>query len=219
LQWGSFDDVTADGDASGGMEWKLNDQASVVNQGRDQFLRLDPRKLVSIARPIARSASPEHRYYRRTGTLTPEGDPVYEPIDGTPRYTLLFRARSHGAEAVRVRLATYFFDDTDPTSEPVGYQLGEARLRIALDRRPEWRAVADDVTAHLTTPINGQRPNNVLPVFRLGGTAPVDIDDVQLLEWRRLAAFPAGTWLPADALAGPPGSAVVVATSGCQPTG
>jgi hypothetical protein len=214
MQWGSFSDVTADGLPTRGLNWHANDDARFVQEGRAAFLRLDPDGGLAVARPIARSGTPGHRYYRPTG-VDAAGDPVYEPIDGEPRYTWEMRARSHGPSGVRLRIGLYYFDDSDPTTEPVGVRLGEAASRIELDRDGRWHSVRRDLTAGLSRLTGDRRANFVLPALRLGGTGVVDIDDVRLLEWRRLDLLPAGTWVAADALSGPPNGAVSIARSGC----
>ena len=207
LQWGDINDNTADGENGGVTQLTLtgNVISEVVEQNR--YLRLAPTRVRgSSVRPIARSATPLHRWF----------DSKFNPVDSEPSYTLQLRTRGTGVVGAFLRVAAYDVDDTDPTTEPVSTLIHETEVNLPPQDSPDWRDVDIDLSSLINAKVGSVRPNAVLVYIIVPkGSPPLDIDDVRLMEWRDLRGVPDGVWLAADAVRGSPRAEVTVEQSGC----
>ncbi len=99
--------------------------------------------------------------------------------------------------------------------------LHETSIPLIVPDSSGWQDIDLDVTATVNAVVEGIRPNAVLVyVVVPRGSPELDIDDVRLMEWRRLSPGADGLWVPADALRGTPRTQISVEQSGCEaPTG
>jgi poly-gamma-glutamate capsule biosynthesis protein CapA/YwtB (metallophosphatase superfamily) len=211
MQWGAVDDVTADGASSGTLHWNSPAGASSVvraDGGRSLVLQSSLTDDVTV-RPIGRASVPRHRLFGSDGG----------PLDGQARYELRLEARltgvPDGGQLPFARVVTYDVRDTDPTVEPDSLQLSDQRLELpAIDEA--WTDISIEVSDVLDKETDGIRPDSVLVFFTVPtGGARLEIDNVQLIEWRRFDDAVSGASLPADAVAGEPNSQLELALSGC----
>ncbi|MEP7201919.1 MAG: CapA family protein [Ilumatobacteraceae bacterium] len=212
LQWGDFDDATADNDTQGAAQWSLTGNVITGVEGENRFLRLAPTKARGTsARPTARSTTPLHRWF----------DAKFQPVDGLPEYTFEVRTRGTAVSAAFLKVAVYDVDDTDPTTEPKSTLLNQTSVPLTVHDSTGWRDLEVDLSTVLNKESGSLRPNAVLPyVIVPRGSPGLDIDDVRLMEWRDLRDIGGGVWMQADALRGPPNTEITVEQSGCEaPTG
>ncbi len=208
LEWGGIDDVTADNESTGAAFWSLNGNISIDHDDGDQFLHMVPTtRRSTAARVIARSSVPLHRWY----------DAELRPIDSEPTYEVRMRVRGEGVRDASLRFSLYNVFNTDPAIEPVTVRLQDVFVPLPVPDSQDWREVHVDVTEAIDTDANGVRANALLMYLGLPRKSPsLDVDDVQLIEWRDTAGLPPTQWLPADLLRGTPGTAMTVEQSTCS---
>jgi hypothetical protein len=149
-----------------------------------------------------------HRWY----------DSRFDPVDGDPTYSIRMRTRGTGVVDATLRVALYDVNDTDPTTEPVSTLMHETSIPLSVRDSVEWQDFEVDVSSILNASVGRLRPNATLVyVIVPRGSPALDIDDVQLMEWRHPLPAANGVWVPADALRGPPRSRITVEQSGCRP--
>jgi poly-gamma-glutamate capsule biosynthesis protein CapA/YwtB (metallophosphatase superfamily) len=212
LQWGDLDDATADRESAGATQWTFTGNATTAVEGSNYFLRLQPSKVRGAsARQIARSTTPLHRWF----------DSSFNPVDGDPTYSVQMRTRGTGVVGATLRIAVYDVNDTDPTTEPVSTLLNQTDIPLPVHDAKEWSDLDLDVSAIVNATVGDLRPNALLLYVVLPSASPrLDVDDVQLMEWRRPQAGADGVWVPADAVRGAARSTLSVEESGCvAPTG
>ncbi len=206
LRWGTFDDVTADGNKSAALHWQAGARVTSVANGDGRVLRLSPSERNSATtRPIARAVVPRHRLFDEGG----------RPLDGEARYSLRIDGWLIGNVAPVVRVATYDVRDTDPTVEPESLDLAEAKVTVQ-GVSAEPGSVTIDLTETITTLVDGVRADSVLVYLELparGGE--LFVENVRLYEWRSFDPAVQGSLLPADAVIGKPDSDYGVLVGGC----
>lgn len=192
LSWGTLDDLTADGSAQGGEVWTWDERAQLrYAADRGTYLHLEATaNESSLARQVARSALPAHRWY----------DAEAKPLDGEPRYTLQLDALRM-EEPGEIRLVLYDVNDTNPTVEPTSTALHQATVPLPRATIGEWHTLTVDLAEVLNAEFNGVRPEALLLyVAAPPGGNRLDIDNVRLYEWRSVADLPPGVWSSADAI-------------------
>ena len=212
LQWGDIDDVTADGETDGATQWTLAGNVTAAVENNNRFLRLQASKIRGAsARQIARSTTPLHRWFDRN----------FDPVDGDPTYSVQMRTRGTGVVGATLRIAVYDVNDTDPTTEPVSTLLHEMTILLPVHDSTQWTDLDLDVTATVNAPVGDLRPNALLMYIVVPSGSPrLDVDDVQLMEWRHPQPAADGVWVPADAVRGEARTTISVEQSGCvAPTG
>ena len=212
LQWGGLDDVTADRESDGATQWTLTGNVTAVVEANNRFLRLAPTKVRGAsARQIARSTTPLHRWFDRN----------FDAIDGDPTYSVQMRTRGTGVVGATLRIAVYDVNDTDPTTEPVSTLLKETSVALPVRDSKDWSDFDLDVSAIVNKTVGDLRPNAVFVYIVMPSGSPrLDVDDVQLMEWRHPLAAADGVWVAADSVRGAPRATIAVEQSGCTaPTG
>ena len=212
LQWGDIDDVTADGETGGAPQWALTGNVTAAVEGNNRFLRLQASKVRGAsARQIARSTTPLHRRYDRN----------FNPVDGDPTYSVQMRTRGTGVSGATLRIAVYDVNDTDPTTEPVSTLLQQTTIPLPVSDSAEWSDLDLDITSVVNATVGDLRPNALLLYLDVPSGSPrLDVDDVQLIEWRHPQSGADGVWVPSDAIRGAAQATISIEQSGCvAPTG
>lgn len=192
LGWGSFEDDAADNQNAGATMWTVDRSVGVrYSPERGSYLHLEPGVDASATtRQVARSTVPTHRWYDTEG----------EPADGAPAYTLQLAVRRSDDQAT-IKVVLYDVNDTDPTVEPSSTTLHEATVDLPLTERDEWRTVEIDLSELINAEFDGVRAEAILVyVSAPPGDNRIDIDDVQLIEWRRVDELPEGVWVAGEHL-------------------
>lgn len=205
LTWGALTDVTADARADPAPSFTSRGAALAITEDGNSFFRLDGSAGNAFLRPVARAGLPEHRRFG-------EGE---EPLDAVAFYELRFDARLVGTGPVTVRAAWYSVDDTDPNVDPESTLLAEVDTEMPRPGR-QWQTLTLDLTESLTALT--VHPDAVLVYVvlpRESGT--LDVDNVELYEWRPAVPALADQWQAVDAVRGAPGTRVQLAASGCVP--
>ncbi|MFN8223173.1 MAG: CapA family protein [Gaiellales bacterium] len=209
LRVGDADDTTANGHEDGGVGWdfaaaKRAHLVAIDRLDGDLGFRLDAleQRRASL-RPVARIMRKSHRFRTAAG----------ERADGFASYTVRFRVRNTGKTDMFLRLDLYRFDDTNPLRDPESRFLRRVMLPVSLPRDDAWHTVSVRVPRNVFRPVAGQVVNSAMVYVGLpsGRWREVELDRLQVLEWRRAETFPRGLWLEADALAPAQGAGAVVA--------
>lgn len=192
--WGRFEDETADGSADGSTHWTTDGTRKEVvfgdaAQGRG-FLRLtrySTSDTLVLVRPVARVPLQQHRLYRQTT----EG---VVPADPPATYTLRFMARLSVKAEAKVNFQSFRFDDTDPTADPTSTVLAQQTVNIPVSPGGTWQPVEIAISPALLA--NGAiTANQILFYIQLFpptlGKAMLDIDALELIEWRSASEMPA----------------------------
>jgi hypothetical protein len=208
LDWGTVDDTTANGDSAGAPFWSFNGTVSVDNDAGDQYLHMVPTTRKGTAsRGVGRSSVPLHRWF----------DATLHPIDSEPSYEVRMRTRGKEAHDASLRISLYNVFNTDPAIEPVTGRLGDATIALPVADSQAWTDISVDVSGPINAVNDGKRANAVLMYIDLPRkSAPLDVDDVQLIEWRDTAGLSPTQWIPADFLRGEPNRTMTVEQSGCE---
>lgn len=189
--WGRFEDETADGSSSGATHWTAEGTRKEVvfgdaAEGRG-FLRLTryaSNDASVVVRPVARIPLVEHRLY--------DGNIV--PVDPPATYTLRFMARISAAAEARVNFFTYLFEDDDPTADPSSTVFAQHAVNLPLTPGTAWQPVEIQIPATVLES-GGISANQLLFSLQLfppaKGTAMLDIDGLEVLEWRAASGMPA----------------------------
>ncbi|MFD9735803.1 CapA family protein [Umezawaea sp. NPDC059074] len=166
--WGHFDDDTADGVASGATHWPASAVPNVVGGGtlgETGHLRLSD----ELTHPVARVTL--HR---------------------SPGYSVRAKVRVSPGAAPVLRVASYRFDDSDPTEDPDSRLLRTVDRTIAVPADGGWHEVSFDLS-----PADLDADANMALLYAGAGAA--DLDDLEFVEWR-----PAdGEWGPYDHVRNP----------------
>ncbi|MDJ0954859.1 MAG: CapA family protein, partial [Acidimicrobiia bacterium] len=139
--YGGLEDLQADGEPRGGLEWSLPADSLVIDPespAGSWVVRLDrtSQHLTDIvARTAARVAIPDHRWFDAAGA----------PIDGTATYSLRVWAKRVGAGIPFARVVFYEFDDTDPTREPDSSALETVDVELPLVNDGAWHEIWVDI--------------------------------------------------------------------------
>lgn len=196
FQWGTFEDLGADGDSRGGIQWAANEpqkRIEVLESAPSGVRCLRLRRAASntasvLARPVARIPLPRHRLYSESGG-------VATPLDGTPSYSLRFRARLSGSAAPFVRFDVFHFDDSNPTADPNSLLLRRRDLDLTIPADDLWHEIVFDIPASVLADAGPFEANAVLLYMGLapaGEFSVLLVDDVQVIEWRAAADLPDG---------------------------
>jgi hypothetical protein len=138
----------------------------------------------TFARPIARIPVPEHRLYHNQ-------DNTSVPADGDATYTIRMQAKLRGMGEPFVRLEFFYFDDTDPTEDPLTVPIGEPLdIPFEVEADDEWHGVDIDVDPSVLD--HGEyRANVVLVRVRFAppeqGESVFGFDNFEFIEWRPAA--------------------------------
>lgn len=192
--WGRFEDETADASADGSTHWTTDGTRKEVvfgdaAQGRG-FLRLtrySTSDTLVLVRPVARVPLQQHRLYRSIN-----GEIV--PADPTATYTLRFMARISAPAEAKVNFQSFRFDDTDPTADPTSTVLAQQTVAIQIASGGTWQPVEIAIPPALLA-TGGITANQILFYIQLFpptlGKAMLDIDELELIEWRSASEMPA----------------------------
>ncbi len=198
LGWGDFEDLLADHGDSHFAQWAVPTATSYkhVIEGDDApsgraYLHLS-RTVKNgsdvIVRPVARTPIVLHRLFETVGDTT-------APLDPEPSYSVRMLARRSGAGHPFVRLDLYMFDDTNPTEDPSSTLVGSARVPLEVPDDDDFHDLEVELAPELLV-ANGVRANMLM--FYVGLEPPasaaseLDVDQVQLVEWRNASKMPAG---------------------------
>jgi poly-gamma-glutamate capsule biosynthesis protein CapA/YwtB (metallophosphatase superfamily) len=192
LGWGHLEDAIADAVAMPAAHWFMPqasrfdpvlrlDTNAADGFGWIEMYRSDALAGDTFARPIARIPVPEHRLYH-------DDNGVSVPADGEATYTIRMHAKLRGMGEPYVRLEFFWFDDTDPTEDPLTVPIGEP-LDLPFDVEPddEWHVVDIDVDPSVLH--HGEyRANVVLVRVRFAppeqGESVFGFDNFEFIEWR-----------------------------------
>jgi hypothetical protein len=147
----------------------------------------------ALVRPVARVSIPPHRFMDASGA----------PADGDADYAIRATVRTTGPMIPVVRMDLYAFDDSDPLTDPESDLVGRVEIPLAVaGDNEDWVTIEALVPAGTFAPRQGVTPNAVMIYLQLDSGTPstVEIDDLQLVEWRRAADLPAGVWVEADVI-------------------
>jgi poly-gamma-glutamate capsule biosynthesis protein CapA/YwtB (metallophosphatase superfamily) len=192
LGWGHLEDSLADSVAFPAAHWFMPeggrfdpvlrlDHDAADGSGWIEMYRSDAFAGDTFARPIARIPVPEHRLYRNEDGAT-------VPADGPATYSIRMNAKLQGTGQPFIRLEFFYFDDTDPTEDPLTIAIGDPLdLEIDLESDDEWHTV--DVEVDPSVLDHGDlRANVVLVRVRFAapeqGESVFGFDDFEFIEWR-----------------------------------
>ena len=201
--WGHFDDDTADGTAGGAAHWPrgtgpvIGDGAS----GEAGYLQISGK----LAHPVARIPLPRHREQSvsRAGV---------RQLDPEPSYTVRARVRASPGTTPLLRVASYHFDDSDPTEDPDSLLLHDIDHTVAVPADGSWHEISFDITpAELD---QGDVIGNMVLLYagpqETSPSHTINLDDLEFVEWRQASAMP-DEWGPYDYVRNP-GDQPVTAT-------
>ncbi len=195
--WGSFEDLSADGEPEGGHYWKADashKRIEVIPSGAPSGVRAlrlrrsETNSQRTLVRPVARTPFRRHDLFE-------EGATSIDPVDGEPSYSLFLTARLNGGGSPHVRFDIYDFDDTDPTADPESRLVRSVDYPLDIENDGEWHRVELDLPAALFASTGDLEPN--MAMFYLGLTPPSEndsvlvVDDLEFIQWRRATDLPA----------------------------
>ncbi len=189
--YGSLEDLQAEGEPVGGLEWSLPPDSLVIDPespAGSWVVRLDrtSQHLTEIiARTAARVSMPDHRWFDADGA----------PIDGTATHSVRLWAKRVGAGIPFVRVIFYEFDDTDPTREPDSTALQTVDVELPLVNNGEWHELWVDLPTPPPAANTALVGIGLAPPESQSGT--VWIDGLQVIEWRAADETPDGVWVDA----------------------
>src|SRR5262249_32624148 len=139
-----------------------------------------------VSRPVARVTLVQHRLFEDRG-----GEAV--PLDPEPHYTIRLHARILAPAPAKMRIDLYNFDDTDPTEDPQSGTIGRLDRPLAVPADGAWHAIEVAIDPAALN-AKGLRANQLMPYVQLdppkSGRTHLDVDDLEVLEWRRADAMP-----------------------------
>jgi poly-gamma-glutamate capsule biosynthesis protein CapA/YwtB (metallophosphatase superfamily) len=214
--WGSFDDVTADGERAAPMHWVVNSRTAgepLLVEGRaggptdDALQIIAEANLGAFARFASRIPIIEHRWFDVDG----------RPVDGDPSRELDFDVkRSLGADPI-VTIGVFNVADEDPTSDPESTRLRDITFPIVV--RPNvWERVRIPLAADQFVPdSDGRTADAAMVVFRAQPDIlqTVMFDNVRVMEWRSAPSADVDLWVEADALRSDRDRVIAVTATGC----
>ena len=202
LGWGDFEDYAADGADTGFAQWAVDEPTSYRRLVLDEdapegraFLRMSrttASESTVVIRPVARTPIIPHRLYRAEIDEETQDESLV-PADPAPSYTVRLKARRTGPGQPFVRLDLYLFDDTNPTEDPSSTVIGMAELALEVPDDGEWHDIEVAVGDELLT-ADDLRANMIMFYVGLAPTLEantvLDVDSVELLEWRAVNQMP-----------------------------
>jgi poly-gamma-glutamate capsule biosynthesis protein CapA/YwtB (metallophosphatase superfamily) len=124
------------------------------------------------------------------------------PADVPPRYHLELDVRIARSESPTLTLAAYTLADEVLTREPESTQLREIQVPIPVADTDDWHHVSIPLPGELFQPLDEQPVDGVFftiespPAFR----SDLDLDDIELIEWRGAAQTDVPLWAEVDYL-------------------
>jgi hypothetical protein len=203
LSWGALTDVTANGTDDPAPSFTSRGAAQAITENGNSFISLDGSAGNAFVRPVARAAVAEHRRF----------DEFEQPLDDAAEFSLRVDARLVGPGPVIVRTAWYTVDDTDPNVDPESTLLSESETEVPRPGR-QWQTLTldlDEAVQALSVHPDAVLVYVVLP--RESGT--LDVDNLELYEWRQAVPALEDQWQAVDAVRGAPGTRVQLEASGC----
>ncbi|WP_370949496.1 CapA family protein [Amycolatopsis sp. cg5] len=170
--WGHFEDDTADGNPDPATHWPPSTGPLIGggSLGEAGYLQLSGNPAGKLARPVARIALPRHP------------DPT--------TYTVRAKVRVSPGATPLLRIASYHFDDSDPTEDPDSRLVRDIDHTAQVPSDGAWHEIGFDLTS-------AELGNMVLLYAGVRGDSAmdtVDLDDLEFVEWRP----PSGDWAPYD---------------------
>jgi len=189
LQYGRFEDETADESVRGDLHWNVSDDCDkntttgVGATGRG-FLRM-LRRSSSSQQILTRSVARIPLFHYRLYDTIANGE---KPLDPTPSYTVHFSGRIVGSGTPSIRVDAYHFDDTDPTEDPDSTLVATLELPVSIPADGAWHEVDVAIDPKVLGDANSTA-NMALLYARLnpspGSSTTFDVDDLAFVEWRR----------------------------------
>ncbi len=203
LDWGSFDDDTADDRRLRPFNWRVSRQREtwslVAGSSGDPFdtaleIRSDPNSSTGTQIRSRIDIRPQRLY-----------NVEHEPVDGIARYEIVLDVKRTRGESPALRVATFDFDDTDPTTDPNTRRVADHSIVLQSDADGEWHTEFIELPAELFAPhAGGAIPNTATLLIdvppSLGGM--VAIDNVRVIEWRNRPSTDVAAWVDADMVRG-----------------
>lgn len=124
------------------------------------------------------------------------------PADLPPRYQLELDVRIARSESPTLSLAAYTLADEVLTREPESTELRSVEVPIPVADTDDWHHVSIPLPGDLFQPVDGQPVDGVFftiespPAFR----SDLDLDDIELIEWRGPAQTDVPLWAEVDYL-------------------
>jgi hypothetical protein len=185
--WGRFEDELADARVFGGTHWNdlgqchedvvFGDAATGSAFLRLRRGRTDTQKVEG--RPTARTSIGAHRFWKAGAAPT--------PLDPPATYSLHFKARLTGTSPSSVRFETFHFDDSNLTENPTSTSIAAREIPFSVDG-DGWRELDIPLPDELLGASGDANAIDWRFVFAASGAeAALDVDDVQLVEWRAAA--------------------------------
>jgi poly-gamma-glutamate capsule biosynthesis protein CapA/YwtB (metallophosphatase superfamily) len=216
FDWGRFDNDTADGQRNQPLHWKAgsDDESWAISRGATNspyddaleiFTSANQKVTVAIAARIDLDA---HRVF----------DPDGRPLDAPATYELLLDVKRKRGEAPIARLVSFWFDDTNPTSNPKTARLNEVRLTIDVPADEKWHSVSLPIPTELTAATEvGLVPNTATLLIDAPPAlqATLAIDNVQIIEWRGASVSGTPIWVEGDLVRRTSSAPTEVSVSGC----
>ncbi len=201
--WGSFDQTLANGNVDRAPMWDVNGASGFFWNTResDGYLVFDP-ATASIGRVRTRSRIPlaPSRYVDAAG----------RPLQTMPRIEVTLSTAASWLTKFDVRLDSYHFSDRNPARFPINQLLSSRSYEVTIGRAQSIDFSLDVPRDQLLDPKTGLEATALMlylerPSTRLG---TLEVDDVEVIEWRPANEFLFEAVIAADFVAGPPGSEV-----------
>ncbi|MBP9113233.1 MAG: CapA family protein [Polyangiaceae bacterium] len=197
--WGRFEDEVVNASPIGDTHWdEFTCEKGIISENSlepdpatatllgQSFLRLRRSAQSSqrvVMRPVARVPFFRHRLFPGVDSKV--------AVDPDATYTFRVRARMTGYAPASIKMDLFYFDDTDPTEDPTSEVVDsiEWTLPLELSDAPPWKDISFDVPADKLGA--SSRANMALFYVRLEpGKATLDVDDIELIEWRVASKMP-----------------------------
>ena len=199
--WGEIDDGLADRERDHPLHLRMPEDPDawsiVQGQGRSTFddaLRLSTDAADSVdVRNISLVPVARNQFF------VPDRS---RPADVPPRYNLEMDVRLSRSERPRLTVAAYTLADEELTREPESSRLRETEVSIPVSDTDDWHHVSVPLPGDLFQPADGQPVDGVFftiespPAFR----SDLDLDDIELIEWRGPAQTDVPLWVEVDYL-------------------
>jgi len=218
FDWGGFDVASARLDPPGrrlpinwlalrdAERWNYTDGPSGSPFDRAMELFTDTDSTTTM-RMSARVDVDAHRLFDTDG----------RPLDAPAEYEIIMDVRRMRGEEPSIRLVSFDFDDSDPTTDPDTERLNEVVLSIPVPDDEVWHRVSLPVPPQLFAPgPDGHVPNTAMllidapPALR----GQLAIDNLSFIEWRGATDSPYPTWVEGDVVRST-GARVELTTTGC----
>lgn len=149
-----------------------------------------------------------HRLFDRDGS----------PVDAPARLEVRLSARRDRGELPLLRIASFEFDDTDPTSNPVTERVANVELPVEVPDDHAWHQIAievpDEVLVSATSGRTANKANLLIDAPpAIFGT--LDLDDIRIIEWRGRTDATLPAWVEADVVRSESGGEVHLTISRC----